>query len=542
MPTRSVLPPYRGVSNCTPYYSIPGDMCPPEAMLNVRCYVPQADRPQVGTRPGLVAAFPQLIANGAPIQAMRTVNRSATVIGLTVGNCTSITDDWESRVADTLTGQVWILRSNLGMVHDYYENTGASGPYADTDVNNPSIQSVTCCCFTPGGSVFVFGSTYTDGSGLTVGRVTAINASTGLVIWSHKVVRASNAYVNSVCATDTYVFVSTNNYVRVLRVTDGAQQGPENDCNRWSSEVIGIALNKVASTSQIRYLSVLYFGSTAAASLSGESVASGKYAQHFRAGVMSMVLDPNTPASTADTVIMQVSVPEVLSSSDTYFEAHHFHCRFSERFEEAPHGTYPTGIDSTPTGGFVVSHTNQGWGNKPAVTPTGYPFRTVSVFDNSGAIVWRADTDSLNLAGDGGRNDIVYDAGGSLFSSIAAVACDTNGDVYAGGRRTAATGNEAAVFKLSKDDGRILWRFDTGHSVTQSVRAMTIDPTDGNLIVVGDRSTTWSGATGFAHLWKLSAIDGSVLAHFDLGVASKSGLGVAVDLNGQVGYTTDKVP
>lgn len=221
MPTRRIPPPYRGVSNATPYYETPGDLCPPESMVNVRCFVPEEDRASIGQRPGLARKFTQRIGNGNAVQAMKAVTRASVVSGYSIGTCTPVGTNWETQTGTTPIGQVWLLRQNFGLYSYYYENVAASGPYGDSHATDPSEQSVSCVCATPGGAVFIFGCSYADAT-RDVGRVTAIDTTTGELLWSHKIERPADVFVNAVCADDQFVFVCTNQYIRVLRASDGS--------------------------------------------------------------------------------------------------------------------------------------------------------------------------------------------------------------------------------------------------------------------------------------------------------------------------------
>ena len=539
MPTRPIVPPYRGISNATPYYRTPGDMCPPNGMLNARCFVPTDDRPQVGKRPGLLRQFTARVGSGGFIQGMKSITRASIVTGYDIGGCEDITTDWEGKESDALLGQVWLLRSNLAMYRNHYENTGASGTYpvADTATTNPSTQDVSCITHTPDGAKVIFGSTYAV-TGRSVSRITCIRSSDATVLWSHKIDPGASRFVNTVAATNLYVFVTTGQYLRVLSVADGTQL-QEHDLDQWSSEAIDARVSADGL-----YLYVLFFGSNAAATLtSGQLVTTGKYAQHWRSGVMKFSINDSAP------YLRRVTYGAGLSSSNAYYESAHGYLRFSEVFPTGPlgpNGTYPTALATLADGTVAVTHTNRGWGPNAGITPTGTPPATVSLFDDTGAIIWRADTFSLlDATGDGGLNDILFDGSSALFSSISAIAADAQGDIYVGGRTVTTPRGSACVFKLSGSDGSMIWATNLGmNASTQTVRqaAMCIDPTDGSVWVAGDRNTSWTGASSrAAHLWKLNPDTGDILGFFDLAAASKSGLGVSVDQNGQIAYCSTKV-
>jgi hypothetical protein len=536
--TRRIPPPYRGVSNATPYYETPGDLCPPGSMLNVRTFVPTEDRASVGQRPGIAKKFAQRLGNGAALQAMRAVTRASVVSGYNIGSCSAITDNWDTKDGTPQTGQVFLLRNNLGQYYAHYENVSASGtaPVQDTHATDPSEQAVTCIACNPGGSRFVFGSTYADAT-RDVARITCIDAATGAVQWSHKIERPADVFVNSVCCDNEFVFVCTNQYVRVLRLSTGALLTDRN-LDQWSSETMQACISADGD-----YLYATFLGSDAATMSGGPTVTTGKYAQYFRAGVMKWQINHGDPV----TPLTRIVYGAQLDDDETYYERTHNYLRFSEVFPIAPRGVWPTSIAAMPDGGVVVGHTNNGWGPTVAFTPDNSAFdkKTVTLLDDSGAIVWQADTESINAVNEGGvYNDIEFDGSGQIFSSVLAVAADAQGNVYTGGRRVGVSGNYGTVFKLNAGDGSEVWRFNTGQDpASATVRSIYVDPTDGNLWVSGDRNTSWTGASGAsAHLWKLSSVDGALLAYYDLNVASVSGLGVCVDQNGRIGYCTDRIP
>lgn len=561
MPTRRILPPYRGVGTTTPYYQTPGDMCPPEAMRNARCFVPTDDRPQIGQRPGLRKRFNTLLGNGAKVQAMDTVARVPVVTGYVLGECTDLVGNWESKTAGSLLGQVWLLRKNLAMYREWYENVGASNAtYGDTATTNPSTQAVNAVCVTPAGDRVIFASNYVDGSGVLVSRITCIRTNDAAFVWSHKITRSGAAFVNALAADNNFVYVATNNYVRVIQVSNGfSPPRQEHDLNRWASEVVDV---KVSADGQ--HLYALFVGTDQGYTLPAPSsiaVTSGQYSQHFFSGVMKFAIDATDALPLSITAYGPVRAETTNPNNALYGGGRSFN-RFSIVFDAIPNdgiprGCIPTAMAVTPDNGIVVTHTNRGWGYNSTATPTGYAMNNVTLFDETGNIIWRANTHpEYSSIGDGSAiNDIVeWNSGsasivpltstGQPFALLNAVAAAANGDIYVGGRRSGGSGSEATVFRLAADDGRTLARFDTGHNSSsgQTVRSMAMDPLDGSVFVGGDRSSSWTGASSRpAHLWKLSPADLAVLGFFDLAASGKSALGVAVDRNGQIAYVTDKV-
>lgn len=557
MPTSKILPPYRGVGTTTPYYGTPGDMCPPASMRNVRCFVPSDDRPQIGQRPGMRKRFAARMGNGAAVQAMRTVARVPVVTGYVLGECTDLVGNWESKTAGSLLGQVWLLRKNLAMYREWYENVGASNAvYGDTATTNPSTQAVNAVCVTPAGDKVIFASNYVDGSGVLVSRITAIRTNDASLIWSYKLTRAGAAYVNALATDGTFVYIATNRNIRVLQANNGTFR-QEHDLNRWASDAVDV---KVSADGLHVY--VLFVGTDQGYTLPAPSsiaVTAGKYSQHFFSGVMKFEIDATNALPLSITAYGPVRAETTNPNNALYGGGRSFN-RFSIVFDAIPsdgipRGCIPTAMAVTPDNGIVVTHTNRGWGYNSSATPTGYAMNNVTLFDENGDIIWRANTHPEYASiGDGsaindivewdGANIVALTASGQPFALLNAVAAAANGDIFVGGRRSGGSGSEATVFRLAADDGRVLARFDTGHNSAsgQTVRGMAMDPLDGSVFVAGDRSSSWTGASSRpAHLWKLGASDLAVAGFFDLAASGKSALGVAVDRNGQIAYVTDKV-
>ena len=535
MPTRPIVPPYRGISNATPYYRTPGDMCPPNGMLNARCFVPTDDRPQVGKRPGLLRQFTARVGSGGFIQGMKSITRASIVTGYDIGGCEDITTDWEGKESDALLGQVWLLRSNLAMYRNHYENTDASGtlPVADTATTNPSTQDVSCITHTP------------DGHGSFSARPTPsrVDRSRGSL---HSVVRCHRAVV----AQDrpgASRFVNTSR-----RRICTCSSPPANTCGCFVAD--GTQLQEHDPTSGVQrrstrvsadglYLYVLFFCSNAAATLtSGPACDHRQVRPALALGVMKFSInDSALPA--------RVTYGAGLSSSNAYYESAHGYLRFSEVFPTGPlgpNGTIPTALATLADGTVAVTHTNRGWGPNAGITPTGTPPATVSLFDDTGCDHLASRHVQPARRDDWRRrlNDILFDGSAPCSPAFRPSRRMLRATSTSAGARSPRPEGRP-VFKLPSSDGSMIWATNLGmNASTQTVRqaAMCIDPTDGSVWVAGDRNTSWTGASSrAAHLWKLNPDTGDILGFFDLAAASKSGLGVSVDQNGQIAYCSTKV-
>ncbi len=159
----------------------------------------------------------------------------------------------------------------------------------------------------------------------------------------------------------------------------------------------------------------------------------------------------------------------------------------------------------------------------------GQGYKSVSRFTVDGALLWETDAAQSvtnDAAGEGSSfgsphfNDI-------LNPTWTAIELDAAGNVYVAGARN-TTGTGYSVYALDSD-GVFLWRSNvmsanTGsYATTKRVRrnAIAIDESDGNLLLAGDRNSDWDTASGTnAHAWKLSVNDGSVLWAWDFGTAA----------------------
>jgi hypothetical protein len=113
-------------------------------------------------------------------------------------------------------------------------------------------------------------------------------------------------------------------------------------------------------------------------------------------------------------------------------------------------------------------------------------------------------------------------------ANVNAIAVDADGtNVYIAGVRTSSI----SVRKLTGAAGTGVWTFDAG----DDMNGIAVD-SDGNVYVVGVRNNTWTGASGFASVWKLDS-SGSVVWVYDTGGNANA---VAVDPSGNVYVAGDQ--
>lgn len=565
-----LIPPIQGAVDNKTFFEQAGETCPPSRLLNVRPRPDSTiDRPQIGQRPGIVKAFPQRMGSGAAVQAMGVVSKSRAISGERVGSSTPADGTGRSLQTGALVGQVWGLIRNFSMYLRRYEDVSPSGPFGDTGPTDPSVIAVV---YSLDKTKIIYAENYLNGTGFQVARVTCIDANTAKVIWSHHMTRTvalvtQATFVNSLCCSDDYVFACSNQYVRAIKLSDGTQFGTEFDCNGWSQEVIDASLTIDKSA-----LYITFKGTSASATLhSGVVVGGPLKASIWRSGVMKAVIQP---AGSSVALVGTVFGPQ-LPITDRYYEgpypnyAPHNYIRFSEVLPgcgpaedlsvRQPRGRIPTAIATTPDGGFVVSHTNTGYGPNSNVhrvygdttdggtttgappwpgndySPPGPPYFTLSWFDSGGNFIRSVDTFSIvELKGDGFYSDIPNDSTES--PSILAIGVRSDGSVVAGGR--VQTTIPANCFAFGPT-GFPTWTVNLGQIIRENGIAIAQD--DDNPLFGGDRSTTWpSSGSAPAILWKLDKDTGAVLEHFDLG-ASVSCLGVDSIASGEIVFCSDKV-
>lgn len=525
MKTRAQLP-FRGASNNSAFYDAKSPFAPASSLRNVVRHDVTKDRPRIGTRAGLSEYFSGTFGNGAFVQGCGIVSRGRTASGFTLGERTNLPNtNGSARTQGAVTGNIWRRAQNWGLSGYTYEDVTASGPYSDTGVNTSPNKNVNAIARSPDGTKIITGKSYVDGLGEQVARITCRNATTMAVIWSKRMDDTGILrFVNKILVTDDWVLVFTNHFIRIFRLSDGANApaGPSVwGFNGWSSEAIDGCL-----TSDNRTLYALFRGSNVGATLaSGVEVTSGLTARHFRSGVMKLTVATaaQITAGTATQILSQSTLGTGLSSGATYYEATHRYLRFSEVLPWAPRGAEPIGIALMPSNGFAVIHANQAWGPR-ATAGTGYAppdgtsgYKTLSVFTAAGALDWWADTDSRIDAADssGFYNDIED-------PTLLAIDADDDGNVYVAGRRTKDTPDaDGTSVWASNRYGDYLWDQDMGQTGSNAIRAVRVLPGSKNVVVGGDRNTAWTGSGGAnAHLWELNKIDGSIVRSADLGAAA----------------------
>ena len=98
-----------------------------------------------------------------------------------------------------------------------------------------------------------------------------------------------------------------------------------------------------------------------------------------------------------------------------------------------------------------------------------------------------------------------------------------------------------SLFKLSPGTGTIVWTQDLMDG-TGSLRAIEVDPSDGNLVVVGGDNSAWTGASGTtAHMCRVPSGTGAIPAYHSLS-SNVDAMVLAVHSDGSIFYGTEYIP
>lgn len=537
MPDPAPLPlPLKGAFNRSAFVDMPAGFNPPAILRNFRAFGNLTDQPRGGKRAGVVKTFTRPLKEGYAGQAACTMTRAQAIVGTQLGVCRDM-GDGTSVQSGQLLGQVWALDDALSMDWKYYlDVTGVSGP-ADNDM--------VACAVHPDGDFLAIASNYNIGADgvFTIARINADGsfewrynraASTGKVQSVEKV-RVSKLYTWATL----YNEVTGGAFLIALRNDTGALAF-SSTLGALANQGVDLCIHTTAAGVETLY--VAFLGSalvgTYDGGVGGGDIEAGRWALHFRTGVMKFAID--STAYGGSVAVPASFGPQVLNG-EAYFDntlgtSPHGTFRLSEHSPWAPHGGEITGIACDSDGNLYISKRNAGWGPNdtlPEFQPDGNSeeYTTVWKISPAGVLLWAADTNSiLEVYQDPPYpfyNDLTYPGDTTPDASIMCIAADDDGGVYCGGRR-----NDGAysIFKLRQDDGVMVWNANLTDA-TKSIRAVCIDPIDGNPIFVGDDNTGWTGAGGVhAHLWRVSAADGSILADFTLSPDNAADLVSALDV------------
>jgi len=531
--------PIRGAANNTPFIEQPQGFCPLEGIRNVRPFGPDGRR-RLAQRPPLNKLFGRQIGGGNPVQGLGVITKASSIAGYDVGSCETV--EASSDVSGALAGQVWFLEQNRGMyADDYLDNQNYNGTGGTNSVQSAAVA--------PSWSEYpdrvAVVSNFTDATSGKTKYVLRLYSPEGAIIASTS--RESpytpkfNHYANPPAISEHFVFVPSRTLVDIFKLSDGSHYGTIL-LNSWASDVVGCRVYKPTTGNSILW--VLHQGSKASGAYTGGIgsgvIQQGKWAQQFRSGVQKWELTQETALNV--TPLFRIFGTQK-GSGDDYYEAFHGYFRISEQTVLPPHGARVTALAVSPLdGSLFVARCNRGWGPNNGLTDfhpkDPLPFVSLMKITSAGVTAWELDVDSVREVGDGGYiNDIPISAGDDP-THLQAI-CDEDGNCFLAGRRNL---NGFSIIKVHRD-GYAMWGKTLMRDVQPAAHregGIAIDPTDQGVVTVGDRNSSWEGATGNAHAWKLDNNSGQIIWDYDLD-ASVSGLGVAMLSDGRIVYTTDKV-
>lgn len=497
--------PYRGVSTEAAYIDQPGDTCPPGTMRNVRLTDRSKKLNRGGSRPGLTRLLAGTIGTGM-VQALLSVNRASST-GYNLGTATALAGTAKDGTHGTGNGT--LLDQVPAVERMIYEDASDDG--------GPALIDINACCFNADGTRFYTAINYTNGTNYK-SRIKCWNASTGALVWSHTISEVGvDRFTNTITATgagSNLLLVSGGKStgvgtVRTLFLSDGTQAGSDFTMNGWAYEAIE---TRVMTVSGVEYAYIGFYGSAAAGTTIGGPITAGFIALNFRSGVMlCRIVQSNEVGPFSFYLIQSDFTGFGLPGADANYEADHQYMRCSEVAAHNGHGCTVEAIAVHTDGSFVIARSNRGYGKNAFITPDTDDLPHVSLEKHlfTGALSWEnnnAESVTTTL-GPYGYNDL----GNATF---VAIDIDAQGNIYVGGL-TNSSGY--SVYSLNAA-GAFRWRQNIGVQVRQA--CLRVDPVDGNIVVCGDRNNLWTGATGNnANTWKLSANDGSIVWAWDFNSA-----------------------
>jgi len=517
---------------------MPPDMAPLAALENFRGCDP-AGRLRGGRRPCWEKAFTRQL-KAAPVQAVNTIARAAAQTGFSLGECEDAADVVSIR-SDPLNGNLAALDDVPSM--DWFSYVDVTG-YGGAATNGCNAVA-----YDPDGEFLMVGTNF-DVAGDGRLLIQRFNKNGNPEAASGFFALGFTTSVNAICVCKLYTFVAianTNTAAGAPKLlvyrNDTMALAASTDLDGWANEAIGLARYMDAAGRE--FVFVAFSGAARAGTYNGGIgsgvIQAGRWAQQFRSGIAKYQVDT---AAYGGSVITKRSYGTQLATSAPYFEAAHGYWRLSEQTEWRPHGGLITDIAAGADGSVYFTKCNQGWGPNNGSTffePSGNtePYATVGKIDANGTLLWMADTDSIRELDDlGFYNDLPFPGDTAPDPSLSAIAVDSDGNCYVGGRQNPAT---ASVFSLDKDGIR-RWEanvMDTTRSVREG--GAVFDPTTGRVWFAGDRNDQWDGAAGqFAHLWSLDKNTGSIRVAWDIN-ENASALAVAVSGAGKTYYGTDYV-
>lgn len=577
---KRVFFPFRGASDRKAFIDTPGDLAPLGSIINVRDLDSIGSRERGGQRPGLIeitdsagTAWGQL--NAGPVQGIIGIPRAAKVTGYTLGAGAGTHVAWESRAATNISANLYILRNKNS--EPYLSRYHAIGTAADFE--DATDRDLTACIWTGAAALaggvnenpfdtdsddLIFKTSFTNGAANngfgSPGWTTMTNWDTGSAAYSTlggpwPTEAVSIFYGDTTLENVLFVASSVTAGRTVSATTEPLNKGYLIAYNITGTGVLSVAVGKVA---RLRLFGKVYNEATpgTASTLTQGTVlvnsgaieipaiqckeVGGVKALYFvydaarRGEAMVGRLDVGSIATTGLDLTLSTGGAFQTNGAAFAVRANDFTVPsnaldFHYLSVNYPRGAKPTAIDVDSDGYVYYTCSSAGEGvysdtaagnYRPDHHPD-YPGHrpvTVCKVDPAGTrFEWEAVTNYSNT-----------ELGYTRIGDPELIWCRADDDgCYVGGR----TINDANVFALNADDGGIRWKWRSGASGGSSrTYAAKLDPDDGNVWVVGDRTNTWQGVTNskYANVWKLDKESGTVLISHDIGPGTNA---ISIDIN-----------
>lgn len=529
--------PVAGAGNNSTFREQPAALAPLGRLRNVLRYPSAGGRPQIGTRPGTTRVFGRVLT-AAEGQGLVAGGRASTATGSRLDNCQADDGTGGSQgEVTTITGQTWRLDQVPSLARAYHFDVSGDG--------GGSANGAQAAAVSRDGLYYAVATNYTV-AGYTRAKVRLFRTSDNAEMWTLGILEASVArYVNALCFSTEYLIVCSNQYLLVLKISDGTQVQVD-DVDGWAIETVEAAVWTDPET-DAEYLFVAFAGSNEAGTChGGASITAGNPASQFRSGVAKYQCLAAAAIPLGGSAIERKAYGPTLSSSDAFYETtgaepYHGYFRFSENTARPPYGCLPTSLRVGPDGSVYYTRTNQGYGPNSSYPPDGSTLPPISVgkIAPTGLQAWEQDIGSIQEVGlDGYINDIPTGAGDDPTLLAMDVAPDGL-TLCAGGRRNAAG---YSIWMLDATTGDVLWRTQlmaSSKAIRQGV--LRFDPASGNPIAGGDQHNGWPSAGGAdAHLWMLDKDTGTVAWAWVL-TSSASATALGVFPSGEIVYGSDHI-
>lgn len=421
--------PIRGATNGTSFKGTPPDMAPYQSLRNFRAFGTRTDRPRGGKRPGLKKTFARQLKN-APVQAVASISRATGQDGFTLGDCDPLTAVL-SIPSTALQGQIGALDDVPSM--DWFFDVDVTG------VGGTAGNTCSACAWDPNGQFLAAASNYTATNGRI--RVVQINLA-GAPNWQvTALVPGVNIFANALVVSKLFTFMAMANtavggLLLIAFRNDTGAIAFQGNLLGWGSEASCLCLHTDAAGNE--FLFVAYDGATGGGTytggIGGGVIQAGRWARDFRSGITKYQVDQVYGGAVVSKVIFGTQ----LAASGAYFEAIHGDWRLSEQTTARPHGGRFVAITAGADGSIYFAKRNNGWGPNNSLDvfkPDGLyePYATIGKISPGGDLLWMIDTDSIRELDDlGNYNDYLGNP------SLQAIAVDTAGNVFVGGRKNAA--------------------------------------------------------------------------------------------------------